>query len=474
MRKFLLILALVALSAWMLSCCSNTCELLYGGPQKPASKPTVLDKTHDRLKAAKQHRLFVGTAQVDITTKLARTKGIYLGGFDQGRRNTGVRSPIFAHCMYLDTGDNFVVFEEIDTIGMENPDILDAKALMTSKYADHIIINAAHDHIGPDTIGYWGPSMGEIPVCSGRVEPYMRELKHLMAKCVEQAAENARPARLRFGTAQAAKDLSRNLHYAIINQKDDTVNVMQALDLQGKSIGVMVNYGNHAESMWNSRQLGADWPGVMYNSLKDLGIVVFVQGALGGLVTVNPGRKLCGKRSLDDVFKTDMPVKRRIALRNKIGSGVAKAVRQALKSADTPVGPEGLSLKVVQKRFRLQNTNWVFEYMAKRGIIKRPVDLSGDNSFATDMILATVSQNNRVIAQFVSIPGEPAPTVFADLKAMMQGKWRFLIGLGEDEVGYMVRKADWHKPYYKYERTMSPGIETAPRIKAILKSLESM
>jgi len=473
MRK-LLFLTLAVSSLWGLSCCTHNCELLYGDAYKPAAKPTVLDQTHDRLMAAKKHQLFVGAAQVDITTDLARTKGIYLGGFYSGRRNKGVRSPVYAHCMYVDTGDNFVVFEEIDTIGIENPDIMDAKALMTSKYADHIIINAAHDHVGPDTIGYWGPSMGMIPKCSGRVEPYMKELKKLMAKCVEQAAKNARPAKLRFGTAQAAKDLSRNLHYAIIDQKDDTVNVMQALDLQGKSIGLMVNYGNHAEAMWNDTQLGADWPGVMCDSLKDLGVTVFAQGAVGGLVTIDPGRKLCGKRSLDDVFRDDMPTKKRVALRDKVGKGVAKAVREAIRTADPAIGPEGLSLKVVRKAFRLENTNWVFGYMAKRGIIKRPVDLSGDNAFFTDMILATISQDGKKIAQFVSIPGEPAPTVFADLKAMMRGKWRFLIGLGEDEVGYMVRKADWNKKYYKYERTMSPGINTAPTIKAILRSLEEM
>lgn len=464
---------LIISGLWVGSCCSNTCELLYKGPQKPTSKPTVLDKAHARRLADNDHRLFVGAAQVDITTELARTKGIYLGGFYSGRRNKGVRSPVFAHCMYLDTGDNFVVFEEIDTIGIEHPDIMDAKAIMTSKYADHIIINAAHDHVGPDTIGYWGPSMGIVPVCSGRVESYMNKMKHLMAKCVEQAVKNARPARLRFGTAQAAKDLSRNLHYAIIDQKDNTVNVMQALDLNGKSIGAMVNYGNHAEAMWNDTKLGADWPGVMCDSLKDLGVVVFVQGAVGGLVTVDPGRKLCGKRSLDDVFRDDMPTSKRVALRNKVGHGVAKAVRQALAKADPAVGPDGLSLKIASRTFNIRNDNWVFAYMAKRGIIKRPVDRSGDNSFITDMILVTLFQNKKAIAQFVSIPGEPAPTVFKDLKSMMQGKWRFLIGLGEDEIGYIVRKSDWNQPYYKYERSMSPGIETAPLIKSELKALEN-
>ena len=90
------------------------------------------------------------------------------------------------------------------------------------------------------------------------------------------------------------------------------------------------------------------------------------------------------------------------------------------------------------------------------------------------MILISLSKDDQVVAQFVTVPGEPAPTVFADLKGMMRGKWRFLIGLGEDEIGYIVRKADWHQPYYKYERSMSPGIETAPTVKSVLKALEAM
>jgi hypothetical protein len=153
---------------------------------------------------------------------------------------------------------------------------------------------------------------------------------------------------------------------------------------------------------------------------------------------------------------------------------VAKAVREALAKADQPVGPEGLSLNVVSKAFRIKNDNWVFAYMAKRGLIKRPPDINGDSSFETDMILVTLNQAGKPLAQFVSIPGEPAPPVFGDLKAMMKGKWRFIISLGEDEVGYLLRESEWHRPYYKYERTMSPGIHTVPTLKRILKELEAM
>ena len=452
-RLTVVYLALIIISG----CCSATQQLLYE-TYPHAKSPTLVDRAHDRG----THGLKAGAATVDITSPFAKTRGIFLGGFDQGRRNEGVRDPVFAHCLYLDSGTDFVVFVEIDTIGIEYPDVRDIQKSVSLKYPSHIIVSAAHDHVGPDTIGFWGPpAFDHIPGCSGRDEEYMKFLKAQVKRCVEQAVQSARPARLRFARAQAPRDLSRNLHPQIIDEKDDQVRVMQVVSVSGKPIAIVVNYGNHAEAMWNDKKLSADWPGVMYRELKDLGTVVFIQGALGGLVTVDPGRRLAGDRKLDDVFAKDMPENKRVSLMNKVGRGVAHTVREALSHASRWYGPKGCEIRFFSSSFVLPNNNWVFSYMAKRGLIKRPLHLDQDEAFETAMALVEIVGPGGPLARFVTIPGEPAPDVGKEALSMLKVQWPFIISLGLDEVGYILNPSRWNEPYYRYERSMSAGKDTA-------------
>lgn len=446
-----------------------------------------MDRVHDEVSGRKEGILYAGAAMVDITTEWGYRGELYLGGFDAGRKNKGVRDPVYAHALFLDDGNEPLVIVTLDVIGLMNDDVNEIRALASLRHQDRIIIASVHDHVGPDTMGYWGPSaFGYLPLCSGTIPEYMATMKHLVAKAIDEAAASARPARLRFGSALVDPALSINMHPEIWKhpgvlepQKNDLVVAMFVEDASdGTPIATLANWGCHAEAMWNDDQLSSDWPGVFYQRWTSEvgGVPLFAEGALGGLVDINPGpEKMAKAPTIMEVFLEHMSTQERLALRDRVGNGFTEAVLTALKNADAPVGPKGVRLTVAQRVFELQQENWIFDYMGKRKVLKRAFNYRDGKTFLkTDIIAARVRVNGRIIADLVTVPGEPAPTVVADIDATSEAQYKFTIALGNDEVGYIVREGDWGHPAYEYERTMSLGPSTASRVIEVIRSLRKI
>jgi hypothetical protein len=443
-----------------------------------------LDRVHAEIAARHDGKLYAGAAMVDITTEWGRRNELYLGGFDAGRMNVAVRDPVYAHALYLDDGREVLVIVTLDVIGLMNDDVNDIRAIASDLHRDRIVVASVHDHVGPDTVGYWGPAaFGVLPLCPGTVPGYMATMKRLVGQAIDQAAASARPARLRFGTAMADPTLSINMHPEIWKhpgvlepQKDDLVRALFAEDASdGKPIATLANWGCHAEAMWNDDQLSADWPGVFYKrwAAEVGGVPLFAEGALGGLVDIDPGpEKMASAPAIMDVFLAHMSTDERLALRDRMGNGFFDAVLAAHRGATETVGPEGVTLSVARRVFKLEQDNWIFEYMGKRKIIRRSWEHKGGKTFLfTDILAARLRAGGRVVADLATVPGEPAPTVVVDLDATSPAAFKFTIALGNDETGYMVREADWNHPAYEYERTMSLGPATATTVVDVVRSL---
>ncbi len=471
-------LAAVAVVALAVNACAgsmqvNQKKLAALGLPTPVK---AMDKVHDRIAAAADGNLYAGAATVDITTDLARKNMIYLGGFDMGRKNKGVRDPIYAHALYLDDGKAPFVLVTIDTIGYGNDDSKAARARATDRYADRIIIAAIHDHVGPDTVGYWGPALGGfLPLASGRVPEYMAAVEILIANAIDQAALAAKPARLRVSQGNVDPTLSLNIHPQIRNQKDDVVRVLTVEGADGSAIATVANWGCHVEALWDDTKLSADWAGVFYNRIKaDVGgVPLFIEGALGGLVDINPGdAKMALEPEIMEVFLKHMSVDDRLALRDRMGNGLADAVESAVKSGGAAVGPTGITLLSANKAFQFPVKNWIFEYMGNRGLIQRKIKtVDGTTMMSSEITVLQVRKGTEVLMDLASVPGEPAPTVVAELDKLSDAPVKFTMSLGNDEVGYMVREEDWNLPQYEYERTMSLGKTTASTVLRIVREL---
>jgi hypothetical protein len=434
----------------------------------------ALDAKHAEV--AGKGLLYAGASMKDITTDFARKDGVYLGGFDPGRRSVAVRDPVFAHVLYLDDGREPLVIVTLDVIGILNDDVRDIRALASERFQDRIVVASTHDHVGPDLIGFWGPAMfGVVPMCSGRLPDFQETVKALVAEAIDEAARSARPARLRAAVGLADPTLSLNIHPQIRAQKDDSVRVLAVEDTDGRPIAVLANWGCHAESMWDDDQLSADWPGVFYREWTAAGggVPLFAQGAVGGLVSVNPGDdRMKLEPEIMDVFLKHVSVPERLVLRDRIGKSFAGTVRDAVKGAARTFGPEGVTLSVRSKRFELLEDNWIFEYMGTRRLIQRKVEYrKGTPWLTTEVLAARVRAGTDVVADLVTFPGEPAPPLVAEIDSLSAAQARFNLALGSDEIGYVVREADWDHPEYEYERTMSLGRTTGTEILKVIRDL---
>src|SRR5690606_6868589 len=76
----------------------------------------------------------------------------------------------------------------------------------------------------------------------------------------------------------------------------------------------------------------------------------------------------------------------------------------------------------------------------------------------TDMIYVRLAD-----AQFVTLPGELLPEVSYEILEQMDGFPRMLLGLANDQIGYMVPPYDFRDDYY--EDTMSQGPAAATQVR---------
>ncbi len=57
------------------------------------------------------------------------------------------------------------------------------------------------------------------------------------------------------------------------------------------------------------------------------------------------------------------------------------------------------------------------------------------------------------------------------LKEKMPGKYRMVVSMANDELGYILDPDDFDRPLYKYEKSMSVGKQTWPLLHAAAQEL---
>src|SRR5712692_139138 len=144
------------------------------------------------LTRADGRSLEAGFAEADITPKLG-DKPVYLAGFGQNRRATGVHDPLMARAVVFKHGDRQLAMVSIDVVGFFHENVEQVRKQLPG--FDYVLVSSTHNHEGPDTLGLWGPS----PFVSGIDPAYMKSVEEQIVKAVRDADGGAKPvtARLR-------------------------------------------------------------------------------------------------------------------------------------------------------------------------------------------------------------------------------------------------------------------------------------
>ncbi len=379
--------------------------------------------------------LEAGSSFIDITPG----RQVFIAGYGQNRLSKGVHDPIWARCLFLRVGDRSLVFLSLDLIGLflDDVDVIRKKAATEDLHPQDLVVSCTHNHEGPDTLGLWGPTVGK----SGVDSDYLDELKERALSCISTAMESARKARLEVAST-SVQGVSRNARDPDI--LDRTLLALRASDNDNRTIGTIVNFANHAESLGSHNHLiSSDWPNYLYSTVeKEIGgVSLFQNAALGGMVT--PDVKA---HSFEEA--------------KRIGSATAYAALGALRRPKA-LWPERIHHEMVE--IEIPVTNERFLRLAQLGTMERKFS---NGTVKTEVHLIKLGE-----LWLVTIPGEPLPKLGLQVKALMSGSFKGLIGLGNDELGYMIPKEDFDPS--RYEESMSLGPETAPVILRAVGDLAS-
>jgi len=315
---------------------------------------------------------------------------------------------------------------------------------------------------------------------------YLSFVKKRVISSIEKATKNMVEAKVTF-----ASGVSGKLGYIRDSRRpfvmDDSFSAMRFTSLDGnRTIAVIVNWSNHPEALGaKNNSISSDFPHYLReaiekgiegpNAVEGLGgVAIFLNGPIGGLITPSglmvPDRE--GGIHVDDGF----------AKAKALGENVAEKVLQALKTSTVhDTNPE---IRCRAKTIFIPMKNIRFRLMAKIGVIDRGLFKNG--LLRTEIDVLRIGK-----AQMLILPGEVYPEIIiggivnppgADykikpvelppLKEVMGGEFKFVIGLGNDEIGYIIPKSEWdEKRPYLYHSHESPygeinsiGPETAPII----------
>jgi hypothetical protein len=498
--------------------CFESWEDLDGNAEWDQATEPFLDCGCDRLCSTDP-----GYSAADEGEGDGAFQAAWMAGFHSGRPAQGVHDPLTARAFVFEQGDARVALVVLDAVGWFNGPIVETRADLAARGVDLdlLIVSATHTHQGVDTMGLWGRSDGN----SGVNPDYMAYVKAQTAEVVEAAIADLRTVgELRVGQV-ALGDRPEGIPNYLRDGRDplvidDRLTAAIFIDSEGQTIGTLAHFGNHPEAMADENlqissdfvdglrtgvESGVDWGGSVTPGLG--GTTVFVNGSVGGMmtplgITVNTPD---GRALRDYTFEKNAA----------LGGMFAERVIEAVGGGEVVAEPQ---LRFAQVLTQLPVENWGFQAMFISGIIERET-VGWDSTQAIDEDnLPKVETEMAYLRvgpiELVTFPGEVFPelaiggydgskTGSPDLPIVaadnpnppdlslapaapyyldrLQGDYRLIVGLGNDELGYIIPPFNFEvhptEPWFEeaegdhYEETNSLGINTAPILDAELDRL---
>lgn len=435
----------------------------------------------------------VGFGETDLTPEIGK-KPVYIAGFGQNRKATKVHDPIMARAVVMADGDEKIALVSVDVVGLFLPSVERVREKLPGfKY---VLVSSTHNHDGPDTLGLWGPS----PVQSGIDPEYLKKVETGCADAVKTADKSRQPATARIGSARDA-DLVHDNRKPLV--KHDELVVLRFGDPKtDKALGVLVQWNCHPEVMGSKNtEISADHVHYTVKALRESQKcpVAYFSGTVGGLMT-NLGLLVKGEKGeelKDGTFeKTE-----------RYGQLVAKLAEKALKDA-APIVLTPFEIRSREMLVPVENIMYRIAWSA--GVLDRTMYKWDGN--ATPKVFEATKEVSKPVAvktelgylklgalEIAAIPGEIYPELvlgkvqdpadpgadFPDapiepgIYDQLKSKHRMLIGLANDELGYIIPKRQWDakEPFCyglkkaQYGEINSVGPDAAPVICNTFKEL---
>jgi hypothetical protein len=421
-------------------------------------------------------QLRAGAAKAVITPDISKNK-VYLAGLGLNRVATGVHDDLYVRCVALGAGRQTLALCSVDVIGLFYDDVLKIRerVKLDAPQVTHLIVASTHVHEGPDTLGLWGPTA----LKTGIDENYLDWLDSKIAATAVNAVGSMQPARM---------ELARDDHPLLgllqsVDRppivKDPYLFVMRLRKAStGEPIAVLVNWSDHPETLGRKNtEITADYPHWLCQYVENRlgGMALFFNGSLGKVSTLGNQVALTdpqtGEVAQDGTWKKA----------ELIGMQLGELVERALKSAEAPVVNSILIRRAIlfvplqNDRLRIAEATGIFcgrkhlytDGSEDHSTVMKGVAGAGDIPFPlgrdleTEVDYVQFRGGDSLAAEIATVPGEIYPeltnggisryfgadypdAVFEPtLRAHLKSRYQFILGLGNDELGYLIPKAEW-------------------------------
>ncbi len=432
----------------------------------------------------------LGFAKTVLTPDDITSETYYIAGYNTNNPAKTVLDDMYAKAVYLDdnSGRGGVVICAIDCVGISRKDINDIRKLVieSGKIPNLKSINicATHTHSAIDTQGLWGKNF----LSDGKNEEFMKRLKELTAKAIVDAYEARKDGNLYFGTAES-ENLLTDTREPI--DFDSTVTSIRFDPKDGSDDTYIINFTCHAEMLGSKTTfVSADFPAYMDKEINERtgANVVFVNGAVGGLIT---------GAEIDTFLRADPEFT--IAHTKQFGKDVANLVLSI--NNETQIAP---AINVKTKAIEVECNNTALILVRFLGVLNNDVAKDKDKNISIISEVSYMELGNKQIGVYM-IPGELSPELesgnffsadesangtevdYKPLSEMARCEHNFVLGLCNDELGYIIPENDFflHEwfPYFNttvdekgrkhYEETNSLGPAAAGTILEAMNELIS-
>lgn len=337
---------------------------------------------------------------------------------------------LFVRAFVLVKGDVRIAIVGIDNLGWPSALGDRARALIPHIPAENILIGATHTHSAPDAYGF--------PDETGKHHAdldYLDFCTKQIAEAVNEAYAQLQPADLKVAVGDAKGKIAFN--YYADDLYDPRCGVIQAM-VKGtdQTIATLVNYAIHPEVLGSKRGiLSPDLCGPLYERIESKvgGVAVFINGALGGMVTADNRHETI--KSSDGV-PNELMWTECVRIGHLLADEALRIVSQSAPLSDP-------ALQSVSRKIDLPVESPIMQYI----LANSPL---GYISTRPDQISTQINALQIGPARILTIPGEALPNVGYYLKRKMDTKYPFLFGLTNDAFGYMLAKVDYNS-FRKYD-----------------------
>ncbi|HVR73139.1 MAG TPA: hypothetical protein VMT52_02355 [Planctomycetota bacterium] len=313
-----------------------------------------------------------------------------------------------------------------DVFGLRGIDVKPIETRLRPLGVSHLLLAMSHVHSAGDPIGIYGfyPEKLVKRLQDGVVEAVtaasrrLRRVKELRVASEELPLDGAR-----------VEGLFRNARNPGI--VDPQVAVVQAVGDDGKPIVTLAHFACHPEGIASDRakplEVSADFPGYLCDALhRSTGAqAVFLNGAVGGMVSGDTRARTHEEAA---------------AMGKRLAGEVERILGSAVPST------KDLDGHVHRLEIPVSNPRMVAFEMA-----------SGRTSSYRGRHVTEMLRIHLGGAEILTVPGELLPELSFEILERMRGFPRMIVGLANDQIGYIIPAHDFRAGAYEESMSLGPA-----------------